>query len=30
VDGTNFPRIPDEIQERIIGENWKAALPQLA
>jgi hypothetical protein len=28
VEGTNFPKIPGEIQERIISENWKAALPQ--
>ena len=28
VEGTSFPKIPVEIQDRIISENWKAALPE--
>jgi len=28
VDGTRLPRIPESVQERIIGENWRAALPE--
>lgn len=29
VEGTKLPTIPTEIQERIIHENWKDALPEL-
>jgi hypothetical protein len=28
VEGTNLPKIPTEIQERIISENWKTFFPQ--
>lgn len=30
VDGTALPKIPTEIQERIVNENWKAAFPEWA
>jgi uncharacterized protein len=30
VDGTGMPRIPVEIQDRIIHENWKAVFPEWA
>jgi uncharacterized protein len=29
VDGSGLPRIPDDIQERIIHDNWRRALPEL-
>ena len=29
VEGTRLPTIPTEIQDRIIHENWKDALPEL-
>lgn len=28
VDGTALPRIPDDVQERIISENWRRAFPE--
>ena len=30
VEGTKFPTIPTEIQERIIHENWREGFPELA
>jgi hypothetical protein len=30
VEGTNLPRIPKEIQDLIIYENWKQFFPQWA
>jgi uncharacterized protein len=30
VEGSRLPRIPDEVQERIIHENWKAFFPEWA
>jgi predicted TIM-barrel fold metal-dependent hydrolase len=30
VEGTGLPRVPDEIQELIIHENWKAFFPEWA
>ena len=30
VEGTKLPKIPTEIQDRIISENWKAFFPEWA
>ena len=30
VEGTRFPQIPKEIQDRIIHENWREAFPEFA
>jgi len=30
VEGTNLPKIPDEVQDMILYENWKDFFPQWA
>ncbi|MDR7419835.1 MAG: amidohydrolase family protein [Armatimonadota bacterium] len=30
VEGTNLPKVPKEVQDRIIEENWKAVFPEWA
>lgn len=29
VQGTNLPRVPESVQDQIISENWRRALPEL-
>jgi predicted TIM-barrel fold metal-dependent hydrolase len=28
VEGTGLPRVPEEVQERIVSENWKRFFPE--